>query len=133
MIVRLGHIWWPLAATAVLAVVLAVVGQVVDGRPGLLGALLGVGLLAGGYLVSNMAIAWADSVMPKLVLTVGLATYIFKITTLGAVLLMVVDQNWGGVRMTAIGMICTMLIWISAQIWSSMRTAAAIRPGTVSD
>ncbi|GAB7043549.1 hypothetical protein JCM9533A_74000 [Catenuloplanes niger JCM 9533] len=133
MIVRLGHIWWPLAATTVLAVVLAVVGRVVDDGPGLLGALLGVGLLTGGYLVSNLALAWADSIMPKLVLTIGLATYIFKITMLGVVLLVVIDQNWAGVRMTAIGMICTMVIWISAQIWSSVRATAAIRPGVLSD
>ncbi|WP_033340181.1 hypothetical protein [Catenuloplanes japonicus] len=132
MIVRLGHIWWPLAATAVLAVVLAVVGQVVDGRAGLLGALLGVGLMAGGYLVSNLAIAWADSVMPKLVLTVGLATYVFKITLLGLVLLVVVDKDWAGVRMTTIAMICAMTIWISAQIWSSMRLPA-VPPQMVSD
>lgn len=132
MIVRLGHIWWPLAATAVLAVVLAIVGQVVDGGPGLLGALLGVGLMAGGYLLSNVALAWADSVLPKLVMTVGLATYLFKITLLGVVLLVVVDRDWAGVRMTAIGMVCALLIWISAQVWSSMRVTA-LPPQAVSD
>ena len=128
MIVRLGHIWWPLAATAVLTVVLAVVGQLVDGGPGLLGALLGVGLMAGGYLISNLAIAWADSVMPKLVLTVGLATYVFKITLLGLVLLVVIDTDWAGVRMTTIGMVCALVIWISAQIWSTMRTPVTWPP-----
>ncbi|WP_306834714.1 hypothetical protein [Catenuloplanes nepalensis] len=132
MIVRLGHIRWPLAATAVLAVVLAVAGQLVDGGPGLLGALLGVGLMAGGYLVSNLAIAWADSVMPKLVLTVGLATYVFKISLLGILLLVVIDRDWAGVRMTTIGMVCALMIWITAQIWSTMR-APAVPPGAVSD
>jgi hypothetical protein len=132
MIVRLGHIWWPLAATAVLAVVLAIVGQVVDGGPGLLGALLGVGLMAGGYLMSNLAIAWADSVLPKLVMTVGLAAYIFKITLLGVLLLVVVDRDWAGVRMTAIGMVCALIIWTSAQVWSSLRVAP-VPPQAVSD
>lgn len=124
MIVRLGHIWLPLIATAALAVVLAVVGQVVDGRAGLLGALLGVGLMAAGYLMSNLALAWADSILPKLVMTVGLVTYASKITLLGVVLLVVVDRDWGGVRMTAIGMVCAMTIWISAQFWSVMRRPA---------
>lgn len=132
MIVRLGHIVWPLAATAVLTVVLAVAGLAVDGRAGLLGALLGVALMAGGYLLSNLAVAWADSVMPKLVLTVGLATYIFKITLLGTVLLVVVDRDWAGVRMTAVGMVCALVIWISAQVWSSMR-APVVPPPVVSD
>ncbi|MDR7281069.1 hypothetical protein [Catenuloplanes atrovinosus] len=128
----MGHIVWPLAATAVLTVVLAVAGLAVDGRAGLLGALLGVALMAGGYLLSNLAVAWADSVMPKLVLTVGLATYIFKITLLGTVLLVVVDRDWAGVRMTAVGMVCALVIWISAQVWSSMR-APVVPPPVVSD
>lgn len=132
MIVRLGHIWLPLAATAVLAVVLAVIGQLIDGTAGLLGALLGVGLMAGGYLISNLALAWADSILPKLVMTVGLVTYAFKITLLGVVLLVVVDRDWAGVRMTAIGMICAMAIWITAQLWSTVR-GQAVPPQTVSD
>ncbi|MFI5842929.1 hypothetical protein ACIA8K_24795 [Catenuloplanes sp. NPDC051500] len=132
MIIRLGHIWLPLGATAVLAVVLAVIGQLVDGRAGLLGALLGVGLMAVGYLLSNVALAWADSILPKLVMTVGLVTYVFKIALLGVVLLVVVDRDWDGVRMTAIGMVCAMAIWISAQFWSAMRLPA-VPPQAVSD
>ncbi len=118
---RAGHLRATLAVTGVLMVAATIVGGLVAGSDGALGAVLGVGIVAGSYLLSDLAVAWADSVSPKLVLSVGLGTYLFKFSLLGVALMAVPRDGWAGLRPMAVGMIVMIAGWLTAQIWWTVR------------
>ncbi|SDT77261.1 hypothetical protein [Actinoplanes derwentensis] len=114
---RLRHLRAPLAVSGVLLFVTPAVGWWVDGPTGALGAAVGVLVVAGGYALSSVTVAWADWINPKLVFSVGLASYLFKVSLLGIVLMSVLRADWPGTRMMAIGMITAILAWVFAQTW----------------
>ena len=118
---RLRHLPGPLAVSGVLLVVGVATGWAVDGSAGALGAAVGVTVVVASYVLSSVAIAWADSIAPKLVLTVGLATYLFKFTALGAAFLAVPRADWAGTRAMAVAMIVMVLAWLAAQVWWTVR------------
>ncbi|SCL41452.1 hypothetical protein GA0074692_6325 [Micromonospora pallida] len=118
---RLRHLVVPLLSSAVLLVLATAAGWLLDGGPGAVGGAAGVALVTFSYALSSLAIAWADSVHPKMVMSVGLATYITKFMLFGVVMFGLVDGDWGGVRMMAAAMIVATIGWVSAQVWWTFR------------
>ncbi|MEV1286851.1 hypothetical protein [Micromonospora sp. NPDC049679] len=114
---RLRHLPVPLMVSAVLLVPAVVVGWAVDGPAGAAGGAVGVLLVAASYVLSSVVLAWADSVHPKLVLTVGLVTYAFKFALLGVALFAVSGSGWPGLRMMAVGIMAGTVAWVTAQVW----------------
>jgi hypothetical protein len=118
---RLRHLPVPLLVSAVLLVVLVGVGVGLDGGPGAAGAAAGVLLVVVSYVASSLALAWADSVHPKLVLGVGLLTYSVKFMVFGAAVFAVAASDWAGQRMLAVAIIVGTVAWITAQVWWTFR------------
>ena len=114
---RLAHLPALLAASGGLLVAGAVVGLLVAGIAGAAGAVAGVGMVAGSYLVSTLLIAWADSVDPRLVLPVGLTTYLVKFTLIGIVMAAVVATGWDGLPALGVGVVAGVVTWSATQIW----------------
>jgi hypothetical protein len=117
---RLRHLPLPLAVSAGLLVVAAIAGWFTDGSAGSIGGAAGVAVVAFGYALSSVAVAWADSVAPKLVMTVGLATYLFKFSLLGVVIF-AVPRDWAGIPAMAVAMVVSVVTWLAAQVWWTMR------------
>jgi hypothetical protein len=118
---RLRHVPVALAVSGVVLVVAAVVGWLSAGGAGAAGAAAGVGLVVVSYLVSSLAIAWADAVSPRLVLPVGLATYVTKIVLLGVAMLAVVGTGWAGTAAMGISIIPGVVGWTGAILWWTLR------------
>ncbi|ROO62256.1 hypothetical protein EDC02_4229 [Micromonospora sp. Llam0] len=118
---RLRHLPVPSMVSAVLLVVLAGVGGWLDGVPGAVGAAVGVALVAAGYVASSLALAWADSVHPRMVLSVGLLTYSLKFALLGVAVFAVAASDWPGQRMLAVAIVVATVGWITAQVWWTFR------------
>ncbi|MFV2012072.1 MULTISPECIES: hypothetical protein [Micromonosporaceae] len=118
---RLRHLPVPSMVSAVLLVVLAGVGGWLDGVPGAVGAVVGVALVAASYVASSLALAWADSVHPRMVLSVGLLTYSLKFALLGVAVFAVAASDWPGQRMLAVAIIVATVGWITAQVWWTFR------------
>lgn len=118
---RLRHLPVPLLVSAVLLVVLVAVGAGLDGGPGAVGAAAGVLLVVVSYVASSLALAWADSVHPKMVLGVGLLTYSVKFMVFGAAVFAVAASDWSGQRMLAVAIIVGTVAWITAQVWWTFR------------
>lgn len=114
---RLTHLPAGLKATAVLFVVTVAGAAVVAGAAGAAGAAAGVALVAASFTVSSLAIAWADSVGPSLVLPVGLATYIVKFTAIGFVMAAVAATGWAGLPALGVAVIVTTIGWATAHAW----------------
>jgi hypothetical protein len=114
---RVRHLRVALGVSAVLAVVGALVGLLWSGGAGALGVLAGVALVAASYTASTLAIAWADSVNPRLVFPVGMAMYVTKFSLFGALLIFVGGTEWAGKIPMAMGIVAGVVAWTGAQIW----------------
>lgn len=120
-----------LAVSGVVLVLAAVAGWRAAGGAGALGAAAGVFLVVLSYLVSSLVIAWADSVDPRLVLPVGLATYVIKFALLGLVLLAVVGTGWAGTLPMGVAIVPGVLAWTGATMWWALRQPGTAHPRTV--
>lgn len=114
---RLKHLPTMLIASAALLALAAVVGAIAQGSVGAVGAVAGVGIVVASFTLSTLVIAWADSIDPKLVLPVGLLTYIVKMLVLGIALFGVVSGDWAGRTALGIGVMAGVLLWTSLQAW----------------
>ncbi|WP_191844198.1 hypothetical protein [Catellatospora chokoriensis] len=114
---RLRFLPFMLGVTAVVAVVAPLVAYLVVGSQAALGVLAGVALVAASYLLSSFVIAWADSISPKLVLSVGLLMYGVKFTVLFLVLAVIAQTGWAGLRPMAIGIGIAAIAWTIGHAW----------------
>ncbi|WP_120318335.1 hypothetical protein [Catellatospora citrea] len=114
---RLKFLPFMLGVTAVVAVVAPLVAYLVVGSQAALGVLAGVALVAASYLLSSFVIAWADSISPKLVLSVGLLMYGVKFTVLFLVLAVIAQTGWAGLRPMAIGIGIAAIAWTIGHAW----------------
>jgi hypothetical protein len=114
---RVRHLRMALGVSAALLVVAALVGYLVRGWDGALGAAAGVALVAASYTTTTLAIAWADSVNPRMVMPVGMAMYVTKFSLFGAMLILTAGTAWAGRIPLAMGIVAGVVGWTGAQIW----------------
>jgi hypothetical protein len=101
----------------------AIVGAIAGGGVGAAGVAAGVALVIVSYVVSTLAIAWADSIAPRLVLPVGLATYLAKVSVFIVLIVVVLDSGWTGRVPMAVGIVVGAVAWTASQIWWTARHA----------
>jgi hypothetical protein len=102
---------------ALVAALATAVGGLAQGGPAAVGALTGVGLAVFSYVVSSLAIAWADSVNPRLVFPVGMVAYLTKFTLFGLIMVALLDAAWSGITAHAMGIVAGVVAWTATQIW----------------
>jgi hypothetical protein len=120
---RVRHLRVALGVQGALVVLGALVGGVWDGVAGAGGFAAGMALVAGSYTASTLAIAWADTVNPRLVFPVGMAMYVTKFSLFGALLIFVGATEWAGKIPMALGIITGVVAWTATQIWWTVKTA----------
>ena len=120
---RVRYLWAALAVSAVLLGLATLVGALVGGGAGALGAAVGVAVVAASYSATMLAVAWADSVNPRLVLPVGVGMYITKFSLIGALMIIVGASEWAGKIPMAMGIVAAVVVWTTAQIWWTLRNA----------
>ena len=104
-------------ATGVVGVVAAIVGAVLQGGPGAVGAAAGVALVIVSYVVSTLIIAWVDRVNRSMLMVVGMITYAVKFSLFFLLVGWVATQGWIGTKAMGIAIIAGVLTWTSVQIW----------------
>jgi hypothetical protein len=114
---RTRHLRLTLGVSGIVLVLATVVGAIVGGGVGALGAAAGVLLVVASYTVTTLAIAWADRITPHMVFAVGVGVYITKFTLLAFVLIAVNNAQWSGRTALAIGIVVGVIAWTTAQIW----------------
>ncbi|WP_412541980.1 hypothetical protein R8Z50_05420 [Longispora sp. K20-0274] len=116
---RLRHLPTALAASGVGLVLAAVAGLVFAGPAGAAGAAGGVALVSVGYVLSHLAVAWADAVNRKMVLPVGLTVYSAKFILLGIWLAALGETHWAGLNAMAFSMVGAVIVWTTTQaVWT---------------
>jgi hypothetical protein len=102
----------------------AVVGGLLRGVPGALGAAGGVGVVALAYLLSTLLIARGESVNPRLVMPLGMASYVLKLTLVGTLLYVVSRTGWPGLMPMVAGVIAGVAVLTAAHVWWVARWAS---------
>jgi hypothetical protein len=118
---RLAHLPVLLVVSAALLVAATALGWLLRGGAGAGGAAAGVGVVTASYLASTLAIAWADSVDPQLVLPVGLGMYVTKFTLIGFGMVAVTATGWAGLGPMGVGVVAGVIAWTATQIWWVVR------------
>lgn len=114
---RLPHLPVVLAATGALLVVGVLVGWAIWGGAGAAGMAAGIGVVAASYLFSTLAIAWADTIHPRMVMSVGLVAYAAKFTAIGFIMVALESADWAGLPAMGFGVMAGVVVWTGSQIW----------------
>jgi hypothetical protein len=109
-----------LASAALLAVGL-LPAALAWGAAGVAGVAAGVGLVAASYTLSSLVIAWVDAVDRRLLMPVGLMTYIIKFTLIGVLMGAISASGWSGLIPMGVAILAGVLTWIVAQSWWTWR------------
>jgi xanthine/uracil permease len=80
------------------------------------------------YTLTTVAVAWADSINPRLVFPVGMGMYIAKFSLLGVMMIAVAGTDWPGRIPMAVGIVLGVVAWTGTQIWWTVRTSRPIVP-----
>jgi hypothetical protein len=114
---RLNHLPAGLLGTALVLVFAVPIAAITRGPQGALGATVGVVGVALSYVLSGLAVAWADSISPQLTMPVGIATYAVKFSLLGVLLIAFGDSTWSGLHPMAFAILAAVLGWNAGHIW----------------
>jgi hypothetical protein len=114
---RVRHLPAGLFGCGLALVVAAIVAGVTRGTPGVIGAAVGVVGVAVSYVLSGLAVAWADAISPQLTMPVALTTYAVKFTLLGVVLIQFGGSTWPGLRPMAFSILGAVVAWNVAHFW----------------
>jgi|SRR5690606_8632816 len=117
MAARMRHLPIITAVVGVVAVLSAALGGLAAGNAGATGAAAGVLLVLFSYVLSTVAIAWADSVSPRLVFPVGMTAYLTKFGVFGVALVALLDSDWAGKLPMAAGIGAGVVAWNATHIW----------------
>jgi hypothetical protein len=114
---RLNHLPAGLLGTALVLVFAVPIAGITRGASGAIGAAIGVVGVALSYVLSGLAVAWADSISPQLTMPVGIATYAVKFSLLGVLLIGFGDSSWPGLHPMAYAILAAVLGWNAGHIW----------------
>jgi hypothetical protein len=114
---RVKHLPAGLLGCGLALVVAVVVAGITRGTPGVIGATVGVVGVAASYVLSGLAVAWADSISPQLTMPVALTTYAVKFTLLGVVLIQFGGSTWPGLHPMAYSILGAVVAWNVAHFW----------------
>ncbi len=102
--------------TAVVGVLLLVMGGVVAGTKGVIGAAVGVALVAAFFTAGLVVIGWASKINPMMMMNVALFTYMVKIALLFVLLMMFQDTKAFDTKVFALSLLVSTLVWIGAEV-----------------
>ena len=108
-------------ATAPAAVAMIVLGGIVGGGKGLVGALLGVGLVAVFFGIDALALSWAAHRSPQVMMVTAIVTYLVKILAL----LILVAKYSGTTAFN--GKIFGFTVIVCVIVWTTSQAVVAAR------
>ena len=107
--------------TAVAAVIMAAISAGIAGGKGLLGAALGIALVAVFFAISVFAVGRAAKISPQAMMLTATITYIVKILILLFFVVGFSKTTAFNTRMFGLSALACILVWCAAQIFWSMR------------
>jgi len=107
--------------TAAAGVVMAVICLAVGGSKGLLGAVLGIALVAVFFAISVVAVGRAAKISPQAMMITAMTTYIAKILILIFFVVRFASSTTFNTRLFGLTAIVCILAWTASQVTWSLR------------
>ena len=112
---------WSAVATAAVAVVMVAVCAAIGGSHGLVGAALGVALVAIFFGIDIVALGRAARVSPQMMMLAAIGLYLFKIIALAVAVSQLQGTTFFNARLFGFTAIVCVLAWCAAQVTASIK------------
>jgi hypothetical protein len=113
---KMRHLPVGLAVSGAVLVLAVAAGAFTGGATDALGAAAGVGIVVLSFVSSTVMVAWVDTVDRRLLLPIGLMTYVLKILLLGTLLYVANRSGWPGLRAFGWGVGAATFGWVTTQV-----------------
>jgi ATP synthase protein I len=108
-------------STAVVAVIMAAVGLGISGTKGMLGAALGVALVAIFFAISFFVVGRAARISPQAMMIAAMLTYVVKVLVLLVFVVHYSNTTVFSTRLFGLSALACILAWCAAQVYWSMK------------
>lgn len=108
-------------STAVVALIMAAVSLGIGGTKGLVGAALGIALVAVFFSISVVAVGRAARISPQAMMITALLTYIVKIVVLLFFVVRYSNTTAFNTRLFGLSALACILAWCAAQVYWSLK------------
>jgi ATP synthase protein I len=112
---------WSAVLTAVVAAIMVAVSAAIGGSHGLIGALLGVALVAIFFGIDIVAIGRAARISPQAIMLAGIILYVFKIIVLAVAVKELQGTTFFNAKLFGFTAIVCILAWSASQVITSIR------------
>ncbi|MDI2128161.1 hypothetical protein [Yinghuangia seranimata] len=102
--------------TAAVAIVAMVVGAVVAGGKGLIGAAFASVVVLVFFSLGQIAIGKITNGNPMLIMNMAMLTYLAQVGGIAILLFAFADATWFDTKVFAIVILCATVVWIAAQV-----------------
>jgi len=117
--------------TILVAIAIAIAGYVLEGNPGLIGALVGAVIVLVFFTIGQVLLDRVIKSNPTMALTVALSIYLIKIAVLFCLLLAFKNTTAFNTQIFAVSVLLCTLVWTFAEVWAfSTAKVFYVEPGS---
>lgn len=113
--------WRSAVPTAIVGVILVVIGGVLFGSKGVWAALIGVGVVAVFFAISTFAVGRAAKIGPSVMMGTALGTFLLKIIALAILSSVFRNTTAFNGRYFGIAALVCILVWCASQVWAMVK------------
>jgi ATP synthase protein I len=115
---------WSAGLTAIIAAVMIGISAAISGSHGLIGALLGVALVAIFFGIDILVIGRVARISPQAMMVAGIILYLFKIIVLAVAVRALGGTSFFSAKLFGLTAIICILAWCAAQVITSVKFKA---------
>ena len=115
---------WSAVLTAIVAAIMVAVSAVIGGTHGLVGALLGIALVAIFFGIDVAVIGRVARISPQAIMLAAIGLYVFKIITLAVAVKLLGDASFFNGKLFGFTALICILAYCASQVISSIRFKA---------
>jgi ATP synthase protein I len=112
---------WSAVLTAIVAAIMVAVSTAIGGRQGLIGALLGVALVAIFFGIDVVVIGRMARISPQAIMGAAIGLYLFKIIILAIAVKELSDSSFFNGKLFGVTALVCILAYCASQVAGSMR------------
>lgn len=113
---------WSAVLTAIVAVIMVAVSAAIGGTHGLIGALLGVALVAIFFGIDVAVIGKMAKISPQAIMGAAIGLYLFKILVLAIAVKELSDSSFFNGKLFGFTALVCILAYCASQVFASIRT-----------
>ena len=122
MLANFSHIVrWSAVLTAIVAAIMVAVCAAIGGTHGLIGALLGVALVAVFFGIDVLVIGRVARISPQVIMGAAIGLYVFKIITLAVAVKLLGDASFFNGKLFGVTALVCILAYCASQVATAVK------------